>query len=253
LIYIIGEGIIEQAQAFNDVRDALRFDCDVYLGAMWAKPLNIDLKDEVIYNMEPLYDDCGVFKIGYLETLKSNYIIDYSMQNVEYLKKHNINAFYMPYRFHDSLVRKYDVKKDIEILFVGSGHHKRRINMFNKLKREFNFIWATGVYGKELDVLISRAKVNINIHHCEKQQLEVVRLNYLIANGCNIVSEKGCEEDINKKYDKYLFFSSYENFIKSCDKAINKTKDGSMHIKNDRHDCRQANLWAAQQKQKGIR
>ena len=250
MIHIIGENIIEQAQAFNDVRDALDFDCDVYLGAMWAIPLEVELKNEVVYNLEPLYDGCGVIdKFDYLDVLRDNIVIDYSEANVEYLKQKGIESFYMPYGYNDTLCRAETREKDIEVLFVGSSHFDRRQILFGMLSDQFDFVYCEGFYGADLDKLISRAEVHVNIHHTENQQLEVVRLNYLIANGCNVVSEKGCEEKENNKYKNCLRFSSYENFVDTCKEAIENPIDGAEEIKVYQHDCTKANEWAIKGKE----
>lgn len=243
MIYIIGEKSVRQMQAFNDVRNALEFDRDLYLGAMLAKPLGIDLSGVGIYNMEPLHDCSPLWEIGYFETLKNCHVIDYSRKNVEYLKNHGIDAFYMPYGYHDGLVKNISSDKDIDVLFIGSVHHDRRLKLFDKLAKHFNLVVVTDTYGKELDRAMSRAKLHINIHHMDNQQLQVVRLNYLIANGCNIVSERGCEESVNNAYKDMLTFAGYDDFVDACYRAIENPKDGSELIKSMRHDCSLANSW----------
>ena len=240
MIHIIGENIIEQAQAFNDVRDALDFDHDVYLGAMWATPLGVELSDVAVYNMEPLYDDSPLFP-EYLDTLKRCHVIDYCMSNVEYLKAKGVDAFYMPYGYHDKLSRRVKVKKDIDVLFVGSSHFERRQKVFKELDKRVKFVLGQGVYGEDLDILIGRAKVHLNVHHISSQQLEVVRLNYLLANGCTVVSEYGKDQDVNDMYEHSLFFSDYEDLVESCIYAIeNPIRQIGPIMK---HDCTQANLW----------
>lgn len=243
MIYIVGEGFVKQMQAFNDVRDALCFDNDVYLGAMLAKPLGIDLKNVGVYNMEPLHDESPLWAMGYMETLRNCHVIDYSKKNIEYLKKYGIDAFHMPYGYHDKLSRCKNTKKDIEVLFVGSTHHKRREELLNKISDHFDLVVATDSYGKELDSLVPRAKLHINIHHFDDQQLQVVRLNYLIANGCNIVSERGCEQEVNMAYENMLTFSEYENFVETCYVALENKVDGSDLIKEIPHNCTSANNW----------
>ena len=238
MIHIVGEDIIEQAQAFRDVRDALDFDEDVYLGAMWANPLGIELKDVGIYNMEPLHDKAPVFKMGYMDTLRNCFVIDYSMKNVEYLRKHGIEAVYMPYGIHDGLKRVKQAKKDIDFLFIGSAHFERRQKFFDKMGDRL--VIANGVYGEDLDKLVARTRVHINVHHYDEQQLEVVRLNYLLANGCNVVSERGCESEVNGRYEDSVWFGDYDWLPDLCEHALAGSKGQIPCIKQD---CSMANKW----------
>ena len=240
MIHIIGDGIIKESQAFNDVRDALDFDHDVYLGAMWANPLGIELKGKAIYNMEYLYDESPLWKFGYLDTLKKNIVLDYSKQNVRYLKKVGIKAFYLPYRFHNSLERIKPAVQDIDVLFVGSTYHARRVQLLHYLKGKVNLFIAQGYYGKELDNLVARSKVHLNMHHAEGQPLETVRMNYLMANHCNIVSEDG---DGWEEYALGARFGNYDELIDACIEALNDPIDGYEIVKNMPMNCKAANDW----------
>lgn len=245
MIHIVGQGIIKEMDAFIDVKGVISkgFDVDVYLGAFMAVPLKVELKDKVIYNMEYLHDRNPLFAFNYMETLRNNIVIDYSIENVKYLAKHGVEAFYMPYGYAQCLERRKIEKQDIDILFVGSTHHPRRLEVLEKLKRYFNVVVADGVYGVELDHLIARAKVHLNMHHADNQPLEVVRVNYLMANGCNIVSEKGSDVELDSKYKEGLLFAEYDGLIDACVYALKNKVDGTTVIRNIPHNCFDANLW----------
>jgi hypothetical protein len=240
VIHIIGDGVIKQTQAFYDVRDALEFDCDVYLGAMLANQLGIELKNKVIYNMEYLHDASPLWSMGYMEILRNNVVIDFSTQNVRYLKKLGIKAFYMPYGYHESLERAKPSKQDIDVLFVGSIHHPRRQKLLSDLSEKCIVAVTHGVYGEDLDALVSRAKVHLNMHHAEGQPLETVRLNYLMANHCSIVSEHG---DGWEKYALGARFENYENLAEACLEALNDPIDGYEIVKQMPMNCKAANEW----------
>lgn len=243
MIRIIGDGVIPEAKAFYDVRDALKFDRDVYLAAMLAPMFDINLKDEVIYNLEPLYDGCRSFSIGYLDVLKQNIVLDYSFRNVAYLRRFGIEAFYMPYGYHASLERvKNNIQKDIDVLLIGSVNPRRQ-RLLKDMDSAFKFVWAQNVYGEDRDNLIARAAVHLNVHFCEIHPLEVVRLNYLMANHCNIVSEPGDDYFINDRYSSGVRFCSSEHLIETCRDAIEYPMDGYKCIKSMPMDCSKAQQW----------
>jgi hypothetical protein len=242
MVSILGEGVIPEAAAFHDVRDALDFDRDIILCAHVAPLLGITLKDVAIYNLEPLYDGCRSFSVGYLETLKRCHVLDYSRRNVEYLKDHGIEAFHMPYGYHASLERAKPAEQDIDVLFVGSVN-PRRTALFVNLARDLNFVWAGGVYGVDLDRLIARAKVHLNVHFCDPHPLEVVRLNYLMANHCTIVSERGEDDQVNRDYQDGLIFARADELSDACRHALSHPVDGSECIRAMPHDCKPAQHW----------
>lgn len=247
MIKIVGDGKIPEAQALYDVRDALdgHFDRDVYLLAQLSPLFGLHLEGEVIYNVEPLYPGCRSFSIGYLDVLRRNTVLDYSAQNVEFLKKLDIEAFHLPYGYHASLERAKPAKKDIDILCVGSINPRRQA-IFGKFDSSVNFQWVQGYYGSNLDRLIARAKVLVNVHYCDDHQLEVVRLNYLMANHCTVVSERGNEAEVNSAYESGVIFSDSESIFNTCLFAMENPFDGYECIKGMPQDCEAAKEWLEQ-------
>lgn len=241
MIHVIGESQLPEARAFDRVREALDFDVDVYLGAMWSGLCNEPIPDgSVIYNMEPLSDDCRSFTLGYLDTLKKNIVLDYSAKNVEYLKSKGIEAFHLPYGYHDSLQRGVFNPKVIDFMLIGSVN-PRRIKVVNELRKHFDVVWVTGAYGDHLDLLASMAKVHLNIHYSDEHPLEVVRLNYLLANRHTVVSEYSNEPDVDVKYADGVYFA--DNLKNMCEYALTNPLDGYNCVKSMRMDCHDANAW----------
>lgn len=250
MISIIGHSKVEQMRAFEPVQDCLdgRMVFDVYLGAFIAKHLGVNLKDKVIYNMEYLHDNSPPFDHGYLDTLSESTVLDFSRSNVDWLASKGIDAFYMPYGFSSKNIKpQVAAKKDIDVLFIGSMHFDRRANVISKLQDlGLNVVIAKNVYGGELDKLISRAKIHLNMHHAEGQPLETVRVNQLISMGCTVVSERGSDEALNDLYDGLLVFSSYEKLhqkcleLVCCEYTVGSIPDELIQ------DCEQANNWGVE-------
>lgn len=241
MIYVIGEQTIPESKAFDRVRESLNLDFDVYLGAMWSKLCNEPIPDgSVIYNMEPLSDDCRAFSIGYFEILQKNIVLDYCKNNVKYLKSKGIDAFYLPYGYHKSLERINPTEKTIDFLLVGSVN-ERRTKIVNELRKSFDVVWVTGAYGFQLDALIGMSKVILNIHHSDNHPLEIVRLNYLMANHCTVVSERSNDAELDKKYQDGIYFA--DHLQNMCNHALNYPLDGYNCIKSMPMDCHEANEW----------
>lgn len=242
MIHIVGENVIPESLAFNSVRDALNFDCDVYLAAMWAPIIGVHIPDNsVIYNLEPLNDTCRSFTLGYLDTLRRCRVLDYDRKNVDYLSSLGISAFHLPYRYHDSLARTPKAEKTIDYLLVGSVNPRREQIVYD-LRKYFNIVWVTGAYGAALDALVDMSKVCLNIHYLDDHPLEVVRLNYLMASHATIVTEPGNDPTVNDDYSKGVYMET-EQFADAMDYALTHPLDGSHVIQSMRMDCVFANNW----------
>jgi hypothetical protein len=100
-----------------------------------------------------------------------------------------------------------------------------------------------GRYGDELDKLVPRAKVHLNMHHAEEQPLESARINYLMANHGTVVSEYGSDHGLNEKYKDGVLFTEYDGLIEACVSAIDNPLDGYDVIRKMPQDCTAANDW----------
>lgn len=202
---IIGDGVIPEAEAVRDVQMSLAGRPDVVLLAHVASVLGQDIpKGSIIYNLEPLFDGCRSLRVGYLDVLRKYRVWDYQAKNVEFLATHGIEAMHVPYRYAAAQERFSHGIKDIDVLFFGSMS-PRRAEIISKIP---GIITAQGCYGRELDELVPRARIVVNLHYCsEPHPLEVVRLNYLMANGCFVVSEPGWDEHENAAYAPGIVFA----------------------------------------------
>lgn len=205
---IIGSGVIPAAAALADVEAAIGGRKDVVLLAHAAGVADEKLpKDAIVYNFEPLFDDCRSFTLGYLDTLRRHPVWDYQARNVEYLKTKGIEAKHVPYGWHPALTRVKTAPKDIDVLFFGSASPRREY-LLSGLKGRCRFVWPEATYGAALDKLVARSHIVLNLHYTDKPHpLEVVRLNYLLANGAFVISERGWDEAENALYDDGLVFS----------------------------------------------
>jgi hypothetical protein len=117
-------------------------------------------------------------------------IWDYSQENIEFLANQGISARHLPVGYHPSLeMISKGVLKDIDILFFGSMADRRK-NVLDTLSESgANVKTLFGVYGKDRDALIARARIVINIHYYSSKIFEAIRTSYLFNNACCVVSE----------------------------------------------------------------
>ncbi len=214
---IIGEGKMPEAAAFHDVQTSCAEWPELVLAPHVAGLFREEIPEgSVLYNLEPLYDNCRSFSLGYLDVLRQFPVVDYQRKNVEYLAQHGIDAVHMPYGFHESMRRTQNVEKDIDVLFFGSFNDRRKPLLAQFMNSEMNVRVVCGCYGALLDNLISRSKIHINIHYCDDHPLEVVRLNYLLANACFVISERGWDDVENEVYQLGVVFAEYSDIIEQC-------------------------------------
>ena len=222
---IIGEGVIPEAEAVRDVAQALAGHGDVVLLAHVAAALGQTIPaGSTIYNLEPLFDGCRSLSLGYLDVLRRFKVWDYQAPNVKYLRGHGIKAVHVPYGYSAQLERAPVRDKDIDILFVGSVS-ARRTAILDGIARNHRVERVQGCYGPALDEMVARAKIVLNVHYCDTPHpLEVVRLQYLMANGCFVVSERGWDERENAAYAPGLVFAT--DLDAACAWALNADRSG---------------------------
>lgn len=140
------------------------------------------------------------FKMKYLLILNNSLAIyDYSLENLDFLDKKNINypsKFYMPISFLDNYVNWLDsshikieeVKKN-DLLFYGDASSPRRKKLLSILHNKFNIIIRSNLYGDEMRNLIANTKVVVNLHFYENALLETTRIFEALSLGACVVSE----------------------------------------------------------------
>lgn len=90
------------------------------------------------------------------------------------------------------------------------------------IKCEFFF---EGIYGEDRDKLIARAKIIINMHRVHNHPLEVVRINYLLANKCFVISERGNDEAESAFYEDALVFADHKDLVSKCIEYLTKDRE----------------------------
>ena len=237
---IYEEIIIALISAFNKIGIDVRLskntfddDClNILVGSTIFASRHLNLQQKLkhkkflIYQLEPLHEEFGLLKNfpEYYELLKaSNWIWDYSPQSKSFLNSGGINhVSFLPPSYDDSL-EKYspDSAQDIDIIFIGSPHPRRTVILDQLKALGYNVIGLSQIFGRERDYFTSRSKIVLNIHAWDNiNNLETVRISYLLANKSFVISENS---DHNP-YGSGLIFASYNDLVEICVKWLKKER-----------------------------
>src|SRR5262249_19248566 len=152
-------------------------------------------KDAILYNLEQIDPASPWFQPGLIELFKRYAMWDYSPKNAEALDALGVKvAHIVPIGYVPELTRITPAAEpDIDVLFFGSINPRRKAILEQMVARRLRVRAVFGVYGPARDALIARARLVLNVHFYEAKVLEMVRLSYLLANRCAVLSE--CSAD----------------------------------------------------------
>lgn len=153
------------------------------------------------------------FSVWDFSETNASLLSDLLVRPVNYLR-----MFYVP-----SLSRipvDLDKDKDIDVLFYGS-FNERREQVLNGLRERGLRVQAVyNVFGSDLDQLITRSKVIINIHFYPNGHLEMIRIFDLLANGRAVVSELNAGELIDSDLVNAFLAIPYEQLIDATEALV---------------------------------
>lgn len=175
-------------------------------------------KGSIIYNLEQVSGESTIFEPHYIELMKRHTTWDYSIRNAHELRsRFGVDAgaiCTVGYRPELKMVPKRD--KDIDVLFYGSVNERRARVLEQLAARGLRVKVLFGVYGGARDEFIARSKVILNVHFYRSKVLELMRLSYLLANGCFVVSERGAEPEVSEPLTGGVAFADYHELVDCC-------------------------------------
>ena len=121
-------------------------------------------------------------------------ILDYSTQNITFLKKHKFSykqLFYVPIFSKDietSSTYEYD------IIFYGDTRNPRRKEILEKLKQKFKVKIINGLFGDDLYKELKKAKIVLNLHYYDGALLESTRIFESLSLGKLVISEDAVDQ-----------------------------------------------------------
>jgi len=179
---------------------------------------------------------------------KMDAVFLFEKTEVERVKKINRNTFYLPSAFDQKIFKKLPLKKDIDILFIGTLHASR-IKLFEKLHnkfpdlnikvyyRRFRFYKTPLKYLKSLkekvfinrfvtpfeaNILYNRAKICLNIHH--KQSVYGINPRFFEILGANALQLVDHKPFIDEYFSDYPIraYKTEEELFEMIPQQFNK-------------------------------
>lgn len=194
--------------------------------------------DAILYNSEQTgargADPKRIFDA--VKTWHKRVLWDYSETNAAVLRAMGCErVIHCPVAYHPVMTRIEPLlpeKEDIDVLFYGSieppnriaGLAKAGIKIMDRgrllmdckragLKVENVF----GVYGRDLDKFVARAKVVVNLHYYEGAVFEIFRCSQLLANKkCVVTEDGGADGDLEAFARRSMLYVSRKDFVETC-------------------------------------
>jgi len=153
-------------------------------------------------------------------------IYDYSLKNIELLKKYNIQTEFLEYEYDDDEIKYLKELNDNQEKIYDFGliayhkdiscSHRRRIivDILQFYGYKVNVICG---FRKQRDIELSKCKIILNIHqqnfNIECRTFEHLRCNRLLYAGFKILSEVSyVNDEFISKFSKNLKFINYDDF-----------------------------------------
>jgi glycosyltransferase involved in cell wall biosynthesis len=186
-------------------------------------------EDTILYNLEQVFENSTWFSNTLLKLFHQYVIWDYHLQNIRRLMSLELRQIYqMPIGYMPQLSRIEAVEKKWDILFYGVMNEYRK-PLLEKLQASgLKVKILFKVFGKERDAYIAQSKIILNLHHRADALFELVRVSYLLANQCFIISETYDPQQLSeqeKEFDTGLVFSAYNTILETCQNYLEKPKE----------------------------
>ena len=177
----------------------------------------------ILYNLEQVDPNSSWFRPELVALLAKYRVWDYSQTNVVALEALGVKVErVVPIGYVKELTRiNFASHRDIDVLFFGSMNPRRQ-EIIQRLRSSGLQVAAVfGIYGQQRDALIARSKLLLNVHFYEAKVLEIVRISYLLANRCAILSESSSNPLEDASLADGVAFEEYGNLEKTAHELIN--------------------------------
>ena len=180
-------------------------------------------ENAILYNLEQVDPGSAWFRPELISLFGRYRVWDYSQTNALALGALGVTVEkVLPIGYVTELSRiHFEPRRDIDVLFFGSMNPRRQ-EIIRRLRASGLQVEAVfGIYGKERDRLIARSKLVLNIHFYEAKVLEIVRISYLLANRCVVLSETSSNPREDELLAGGVAFAEYGDLEKMALELVN--------------------------------
>ncbi|MEI9431939.1 glycosyltransferase family protein [Mesorhizobium sp. Cs1299R1N3] len=159
----------------------------------------------------------------YTNILRRFPIWDFNESNSRFLSKLISRPVrYLELFYTSSLSRIVDInEEDVDVLFYGSFNERRSKILDEMRSRGLRIEAVYNVFGDQLDQLIARSKVVLNLHFYDSGQFEIIRIFDLLANKRAVVSEVNQGELVDADLAGAFVAAPYENLVDATEALVN--------------------------------
>jgi hypothetical protein len=177
-------------------------------------------KNTVIFNLDQVHPASPWMEEYYLSLLRAHPVWDYSSVNIARLAEHfGIHRTVLVKIGHMPEMSRIEsnISPDIDVLFYGNLSPRRARILMDITKTGINLVSLTGVYGKERDAFIARAKLILNLQYYDFPGIaEIVRLSFLLSNRKAVVTESGDHIAIERDVEPCVAPARYDDLAETC-------------------------------------
>jgi SAM-dependent methyltransferase len=177
-------------------------------------------EDSIIFNVE---NSSSIFWTDeYRRILRRFRAWDFSYSNAVFISNELVRPVYYIKMFYVDRLKRIvrSSEEDIDVLFYGS-FNARRTQVLDALKARGLRVKAVyRVFGADLDKLIARSKVVINVHFYDNGRLELIRIFDLLANGRAVVSELNPGESVDADLVDAFVGVPYEEIVDATEAVV---------------------------------
>ena len=150
---------------------------------------------------------------------------DYSAKNSLEWQKLGFNVKHVPIGYTPNLTRIPQTQKDIDVCFFGWMTPRRADLLRQLMDAGLKVFHSDNCYGGARDNIIARSKVCLNVHHDGRDMFEAVRVSYLLANRCTVVSEISSDDEEYQDLSEGFFRCQYKDMAEVCTGIIKQGTD----------------------------
>lgn len=172
----------------------------------------------IVYNFEQVGG--YPFRSEFLDLVRHCRLWDYSAANVEAWKQRGIEAHLVELGYVPELKRVPRAKEEFDVLFYGMPSLRREAVLKCIAKGGMTMRVLYGYVGKQLDDMIARARIVLNMHNYETKVFEVARVSYLLTNMKCVVTEESTPDATYAHLDKGMAVAPYEDLAWACSELV---------------------------------